>query len=109
MKKLVFASFLTLIAFSNFGFISDTALKKTKKHPCSFIYQLQTSGDCPFSNTNESKKAESPLSKIQGSECPFLKGEVKKGDSKSCPYTGKNDSRNTNSEQKVKTLEIDFS
>ena len=109
MRKLVLASFMTMFTFSNFGFVSDTGSTETKKHPCPFLQQIKASGECPYSKIDDSKKSECPYLKSQKSECPFMKGEVKESESKSCPYSGKKESRKSNSNQKIKTLDVKFS
>lgn len=109
MKKSALAAFLILFAFSNFGFVSDTGSIETKKYPCPFVQQIKTSGECPYSKIDGAKKSEYPYLKSQKSECPFLKGEVKESESNSCPYSGKKESRKSNSNQKIKTLDVKFS
>jgi hypothetical protein len=110
MKKLVLAALLTIFAFSNFGSISDTSSKEIKTHSCPFMQQIKTSGECPYNQIDESKKSgECPFLNSMKSGCPYLKGDVKESESKTCPYQGKKKSVESDSNKKVKTLDIKFS
>lgn len=109
MKKLVLAVFLTVFAFSNFGFVSDTGSKETIKHPCPFVQQMKASGECPFSKYDGTNKSECPYLSGKKSECPYMNGKVNGSESKVCPYSGKKGTKKSNSGQKVKLLEVKIS
>lgn len=96
MKMTTLIYGLVLFAVINFGFTSDVKTDKLKINQCTYLQQMSGKGDCPYLNSLKS-------------DCPYLKGENQESESGSCPYTGKGKTNKSNSNTKVKLLELKIS
>lgn len=109
MKKILFASVITIFAFISFGYTSDLAIKEPKSHPCPYIQKMNISEECPFSRTNDSVKSECPYLGKKSSECPHSKGGRTESESGVSPNSGKQESKKSDINQAAKLLEIKIS
>ncbi len=108
MKKLFILSIILIFAVINSAFVFNTGSEANNMYS-DYKQQIKNSGECPFSKIDETKKSQCPFLESKKSECPYLKGDVKESESKSCPYSGKKRSGNSNPNPKIKTLDVKFS
>lgn len=109
MKKLIFVFVLSVFIVFNFGFIPYGNSDINKNNPCPYMQQMKKSSVQSHLKSDDSRKSQCPYMNGEKSKCPFLNQGTERKESGRCPYSSEQGINKSNSDKKVRVLELKIS